>query len=397
MLPTISSNAEDPIKKKEPEETKHPAVESKRADRRGERRALIAVPMLARWTDARKHELKVNSRDISDGGIFFHSNSDIAIGTEVEVTFTLPSDPGTAGNKRLRVQGTVVRAERETGKTGYALAITGSELLEMDDTVAQARQAGRRLNANNVPPSGPFRSRRARILLLACGALLGSMMLAGLSTLLVRRVGSPAKVVAAIGEMAASIRSNPQNEQPAPADIQQNKVESKRKTLRTGEPGAAEKKAALTPGPEPGTVESNHDATTLSDQSLANASTVQPGAVSFNNNNVLTLDLQKGKPVSELGYIGDLPSPPTEPVSKSGASTSTTNHAAAAGPSSTAVVLRVVVGRDGRVEDVQRASGPAELSSAFVAAIRRSRFQPDPGGARHTEIYVTVNFTISPR
>ncbi len=395
MLRTIWSDAEDPIKKKEPEETKAPAVEFKRADRRGERRTLIAVPMLARWTDAREHDVKVHSRDISDGGIFFHSNSDIAIGTEVEVTFTLPSDPGTAGNKRLRVQGTVVRAERETGKTGYGLAITGSELLEMDETVAQARQTVRRLNADNVLPSGPFRSRKARILLLACGALLGLMMLAGLSTLLVRRVGRPAKVVAAIREIAASIGSNAQNEPPAPADIQRNKVERKTKSLRTGEPGAAEKKAALSP--EPGTVESNHDATTLSDQSLANASTVQPGAISFNNNNVLTVDLQKGKPVSEFGYIGELPSPPTEPVSESGASTSTTNNAAAAVPSATAVVLRVVVGRDGRVEDVQRASGPAELSSGFVAAFRRLRFQPNPGGARHRQVYVTVNFTISPK
>jgi TonB family protein len=109
------------------------------------------------------------------------------------------------------------------------------------------------------------------------------------------------------------------------------------------------------------------------------------------------LDVQKGKPVSQLGYIGELPSPPAQPVpADSLANTSTKTDAAAATPSSTAVVLRVVVGRDGRVEDVQRASGPVELSPASVAAIRHWKFPPDPGGAIHRQIYVTVNFTISP-
>jgi TonB family protein len=395
MLRTIRSNAEDPIKKDVLKEA-NTRVEFARADRRDRRRSPIAVPMLARWTDDREHEVKVNSRDISDGGIFFHANCDIAIGTEVEVTFTLPSDPGAAGNRRLRVQGTVIRAEHEADKTGYAVGVSSSEVLEADDTIAQARQAVRRLAANDGSSSGPFRARRARVLLLACGGLLGLVALAALVIFVIRRQGGPGKAVAAIREMVASIRPTTQNAPPQ-RDVPESKVERKRKVLRTaGVVGAKERKAAPSTA-ERGAGELNVDASPVQDRSPAESPTVQPGPVFFENNHVVMLDVQKGKPVSQLGYIGELPSPPAQPVpADSLANTPTKTDAAAATPSSTAVVLRVVVGRDGRVEDVQRASGPVELSPASVAAIRHWKFPPDPGGAIHRQIYVTVNFTISP-
>jgi TonB family protein len=117
----------------------------------------------------------------------------------------------------------------------------------------------------------------------------------------------------------------------------------------------------------------------------------------LHNNNVLMLDVQKGKPVSALGYIGELPNPSAQPVSAGSlASTSTKTNTTAAMPSSTAVVLRAVVDRDGSVEDVQRASGPVELRPAAIAAIRHWKFQPDPGGAMRRQIYITVNSTIYP-
>jgi TonB family protein len=349
--------------------------------------------MLARWTDDREHEVKINSRDISDGGIFFHANADIAIGTEVEVTFTLPSDPGAAGNKRLRVQGSVIRAEREADKTGYALAVTSSELLEADDTFAQARQAVRRFAANDFSGGLP-RARRARLLFLAWSGLVGLTLVAGLGVFLIRREGGPAKMVAAILEIGASIRSTPQSA--PPPVVPESRVERKHKVSRSaGVAGQKEKKVSSSTADQE-TAERNPDASTVEDGSSAKSSTVQSRAVPFNNNNILTLDVQKGKPVSALGYIGELPNPPAQPATaNSSTSTSTKTDPAAATASSTAVVLRVVVGRDGRVEDVQRASGPIELSPASVAAIRQWKFQPDPGGALRRQIYVTVNFTIS--
>jgi len=283
-----------------------PTVEPPRANRRASRRWLIAVSMLAHWRDGREHEVKVVSRDVSDGGSFFHSNSDIAIGTEVEVTFALPSDPGTTGNRRLRVQGTITRAERETYKTGYALRVTSSELLGIEDAVAQTRQTVRRLAARNASSGGSSRARRARLLFLSCSGLVGLI----LGILIARYEGDPEKATAAVLEKVASILSTQENA--PPPDVLQSRLERKRKVLRTGGGvGATEKKAASGPA-EHDAAERNASAAQV--RSLTVDSTVQPRPVPFNNNNVLTLDVQEGKPVSPLGYIGELPSPPAQPV-----------------------------------------------------------------------------------
>jgi TonB family protein len=204
------------------------------------------------------------------------------------------------------------------------------------------------------------------------------------------------KAVAAIREMVGGMHATAQNA--TAADVPESRSERKRKVLRSaGAVEPAEKKAAPTVA-EQEVGERNGDASTAQGRSLTGDATVQPPPVSFNNNHVVTLDTEKGKPVSELGYIGELPSPMAQPApGDSLASPSAKIEPAAAMQTSTAVVLRVVVGRDGHVEDVQRASGPAELSPASVAAIRQWKFQPNPNGPKHRQIYVTVNFTISPQ
>jgi TonB family protein len=373
-------------------ETK-PTMEPPQADRRAGRRSLIAVPMLARWRDDREHKVKVNSRDISDGGVFFHANSNIAIDTEVELTFTLPSDPGATGNKRLRVRGTLIRAEREADRTGYALGVTSSEVSGTEDTLAQARQAARPLAAIDSSPSSPHRVRRARLLFLACSGLVALMV--GLGIFIARHEGDPANAAGAIRETVASIRSTQENA--PPPDVLPSRVEGKRKVLRTRGVEVTEKKATSGPA-EHEAGERSPDASAEQVRPLTIDSTVQPPPVSFANNTVLTLDVQKGKPVSPLGYLGELPSPPAQPVpAGSSASSPAKTEAAAAMPSSTAVVLRAVVGRDGTVENVQRTSGPVELTPAAIAAIRHWKFQPDTSnsGALRRQIYLTVSFTVT--
>jgi TonB family protein len=397
MVRKIWSNSEDVIRGEAPQETVATVQSAAPADRRAGRRSLIGVSMLARWRDDRHHEVKVNSRDISDGGIFFHSGADLAIGTEVEVTFTLPSDPGATGNKRLRVQGTIIRAEREADKTGYALTATSCEPLGTEDIVGQARQAARRLDANDSFPSRRSRARRARLLFLACSGLVGFLVLAGVGIFIVRREGGPVNAAAAIRAMVASIRPNPENVRPALVPL--SSVERKRTALRTsGVAGATDRRAASSPA-EYEAAERNPDAPAVPVGSVAFDSATQPRPFPFDNNNFLTLDVQKGKPVSPLGYIGELPSPPVHSAgplpASSLASAPAKRESATAMPSSTAVVLLAVVGKDGAVEDVQRASGPVELAPAAMAAIRHWKFQPDHGGAMRRQIYVTVNFTIS--
>jgi len=384
MLRTMSSNTEDMSRKDAPKEAS-PMVEVTRADRRARRRSLLDVPMLARWRDDREHEVKISSRDLGDGGIFFYASSDIAIGTEVEVTFTIPSDPGARGNRRLRVQGSVIRAERGAERTGYALSITNSELLETEDTAAQVRQVVRRLAANDASSSGPGRARRGRLLFVAC-SLAGLIMLA---VFVMKHPGGSAKAVAAIREMVAGASSIP--DIAPPPDAPQDRVERNRKVSRTDDVMAGSSPA------EHEAAELSPDASAAPLRSLTGDSAVLPPPVAFNNNNVRTLDFQKGKPVSELGYIGELTSPPAKPVhANSLPSASTRTDTAAVASSSTAVVLQAVVGADGRIEDAQWASGPVELTPAAIAAIRRWKFQPDPGkGAVRRPIYITVNFTVS--
>jgi TonB family protein len=377
------------------EET-NPTVEPPRADRRARRRTPIAVSMLARWTDDREHEQKINSRDISDCGIFFHSNSDIAIGTDVEVTFTVPSDPGAAGNRRLHVRGAIIRAEHGGDTTGYALRVISSELSETDDTVLQARHAVGRLAANDSSSDRSSRAWRAHLGLLACSGLIGLTVLVSLGIFITQYDGGPARAIAAVREMVAGIGSTPEN---VPAqDVLQNRAEGKRKPLRTvGLADARKKKAASRAAQHD--AEPNPDASAAQVRSLEVDSTSQPRTVAFNNHDVQTLDFQKGKLVSPLGYIGELSSPSGILVGPlpagSSASTPATTEAATAMSSSTAVVLLAVVSRDGSVEDVQRASGSVEFAPAAIAAIRHWKFQSDPNGAMRRQIYVTVNFTIS--
>jgi TonB family protein len=394
MMRKIWSNSDDVIRREAPQETV-PTVQSAPADRRTGRRSLIGVSMLARWRDDRDHEVKVNSRDISEGGIFFHASADLAMGTEVEVTFTLPSDPGATGNKRLRVQGTIVRAEREADKTGYALAVTSCELLGTEDIVAQARQAARHLDANDSFPSRRSRARRARLLFLAGSGLVGFLVLAGVGIFIARREGGPVHAAAAIRAIVASIGLTPENVPPAVAP--QTSVERKRTAVRTSRVAGGTDRKAVSSQAEYEAAEQNPDTPAVPIGSVAIDSAIQPRPVPFNNNNILTLDLQKGKPVSPLGYIGELPSPPVPSAGPlpagSLASTPAKREAATAMPSSTTVVLLAVVGKDGTVEDVQRASGPVELAPAAMAAIRHWKFQPDHGGAMRRQI--TVNFTIS--
>ncbi len=61
------------------------------------------------------------------------------------------------------------------------------------------------------------------------------------------------------------------------------------------------------------------------------------------------------------------------------------------------VVLRALVGRNGRVQNVQVLSGPSLLASAAVAAVRRWRYEPSVqnGELVGAEKQITVQFTIS--
>ena len=61
-----------------------------------------------------------------------------------------------------------------------------------------------------------------------------------------------------------------------------------------------------------------------------------------------------------------------------------------------AVVLQVLIGRDGNIQHLHVLSGPAILSAAAREAVKQWRFRPylQSGQAVETEARITVNFTI---
>jgi protein TonB len=62
-----------------------------------------------------------------------------------------------------------------------------------------------------------------------------------------------------------------------------------------------------------------------------------------------------------------------------------------------AVVLEVLIGRDGTIQRLHVLSGPTILSAAAREAVKQWRFKPywQSGQAVETEARITVNFTIS--
>ena len=61
-----------------------------------------------------------------------------------------------------------------------------------------------------------------------------------------------------------------------------------------------------------------------------------------------------------------------------------------------AVVLKVLIGRDGNIQHLNVLSGPEILSAAAREAVKQWRFRPhlQSGAAVETEARITVNFTI---
>lgn len=62
-----------------------------------------------------------------------------------------------------------------------------------------------------------------------------------------------------------------------------------------------------------------------------------------------------------------------------------------------AVILQALIGKEGKIQDLQVVSGPAILSSAAREAVKQWRFKPylQSGQPVETQARITVNFTIS--
>lgn len=127
--------------------------------------------MLAAWRDDRNHELKVVTRDMSDSGIYFLAKLEIPVGIPIELTFTMPADPGQSETQRFRKAGTVARVDGGGETKGYAVRITSSELLVSEPSKAVLRPIG-------TPVASPTQEHQWRrsILKLVIAAIVASVI-----------------------------------------------------------------------------------------------------------------------------------------------------------------------------------------------------------------------------
>ncbi len=99
--------------------------------RRAARRFALRLPLTVTYPDGSKKELEAQTRDVSARGVNFLLDSEIATGTEIEFTLTLPPEITATESIHVRCKGTVVRVDPdpEKGKVAVAAVINEYEFL----------------------------------------------------------------------------------------------------------------------------------------------------------------------------------------------------------------------------------------------------------------------------
>ena len=104
------------------------------AERRGERRFPLRLPVVVKPIHAGLLEEASLTRDVSARGAFFYLDGKLEKGTPVELTLTLPAEITLSESICVRCKGKVVRVvESADGKTGVA-----AEIEQYDFVTAEA-------------------------------------------------------------------------------------------------------------------------------------------------------------------------------------------------------------------------------------------------------------------
>ena len=100
-------------------------MEQAQAERRGQRRFPLRLPVVVKTMHGSVQEESSLSRDVSAGGAFFYLDRNLAEGTPVELILTLPAEITLTESIRVRCKGKVVRVVDgiNGGKTGVAAVI----------------------------------------------------------------------------------------------------------------------------------------------------------------------------------------------------------------------------------------------------------------------------------
>src|SRR3954467_7015952 len=100
------------------------------SDLRNTRRFSLQLPLTVKFAEGPEQSVSAQTKDVSARGVFFYRNSDIAEGSPIEFTLTLPPEITLTESIRVHCTGKVVRVEPQTpGRVGIAAVIERYEFL----------------------------------------------------------------------------------------------------------------------------------------------------------------------------------------------------------------------------------------------------------------------------
>jgi hypothetical protein len=89
----------------------------------------MALPMTLRKPGSTKDELQAETRDVSFRGLYFTTDKELEVGSQIEFVLTLPKQITLATDVHIHCNGMVVRVEPHQGRTGVAAQIDRYEFL----------------------------------------------------------------------------------------------------------------------------------------------------------------------------------------------------------------------------------------------------------------------------
>src|SRR6266478_3870002 len=107
------------------------------AERREARRFTMSLPMRVFPRESKGREMDAHTRDVSYRGLYFLTDANFQVGSEIEFVITLPQQVTQSGDVSIRCLGEVVRIEpTENGRVGIAAKIARYEFMPATATAA---------------------------------------------------------------------------------------------------------------------------------------------------------------------------------------------------------------------------------------------------------------------
>ena len=107
------------------------------AERREARRFTMSLPLRVLPREDTGREVDASTRDVSYRGLYFLTDADFKVGSEIEFVIILPQQVTQSGDVNIRCLGEVVRIEpTENGRMGIAAKIARYEFMPATATAA---------------------------------------------------------------------------------------------------------------------------------------------------------------------------------------------------------------------------------------------------------------------